>query len=171
MLNKLKEDFLNPASEFTPIPFWFWNDCLDKDEIIRQINGFKEKGVDGFVIHPRIGIPEAIEYLSDTYMEYVETAVEEASRLKMTVFLYDEAMYPSGSAHGKVVEGNPEYASRGLKMIEYPCKGETEINVKLEKGESLVSAQAVIKISEREINPDSIRKLGFDNGKIKFIPY
>lgn len=28
MTQSLKEQFLNPAKEFTPIPFWFWNDDL-----------------------------------------------------------------------------------------------------------------------------------------------
>jgi hypothetical protein len=172
MLDKLKDDFLNPASEFTPVPFWFWNDYLDKGEIIRQINMFKEKGVDGFVIHPRIGIPRDIEYLSDEFLEYVEIAVEEASRLNMTVFLYDEAMYPSGSAHGKVVEGNPEFASRGLKITEYSCCGKIEMNIDIEfgEGENLVSAQAVLKISQNEIDPDSITVLDAKDGKIKFTP-
>lgn len=32
----------------------------------------------------------------------------------MKVMLYDEAMYPSGSCHGQVVQENPEFASLGL---------------------------------------------------------
>ena len=111
----LKNSFLNPDNEFTPIPFWFWNDTLDKAEIKRQIMDFYDKGVMGFIIHPRIGIPEDIEYLSDRFMDYVKYAVELAADLGMLVILYDEGMYPSGSAHGMVVDGNPEYASRGLK--------------------------------------------------------
>src|SRR5690625_7050405 len=67
---------------------------------------FKEKGVMGFVLHPRIGIPKDIIYLSDDFMELVEVAVHEADRLGMSVILYDEAMYPSGSAKGLVVQDN-----------------------------------------------------------------
>ncbi len=68
MLDRLREEFLYPDSEFTPIPFWFWNDRLNKEEIVRQIHDFKDKGVDGFVIHPRIGIPEDIGYLSKEFL-------------------------------------------------------------------------------------------------------
>nr|MCR5606160.1 hypothetical protein [Treponema sp.] len=106
----------NPSSRFSPLPFWFWNDDLSKDEILRQMSAFKEKGIDGFVIHPRLGLPESIEYLSDKYFDYVEYAVEKAHEMNMTVVLYDEAMYPSGSCHGEVVKTNPEYASQGLRI-------------------------------------------------------
>ena len=49
----------------------------------------------GFVIHPRIGLPENIKFLSDEYLDLMEVAIAEASRQNMMVFLYDEAMYPS----------------------------------------------------------------------------
>ena len=74
----LREEFLTPSDDFTPIPFWFWNDELSESEITRQIDDFREKGVMGFVIHPRKGMPVNIPYLSDIYMHYVEYAVKEA---------------------------------------------------------------------------------------------
>ncbi len=114
--SEIKRAFLCPADEFTPIPFWFWNDRLDEQEIARQIQEFYEKGVMGFVIHPRKGIPKDIPYLSDCFMHYVRFAVEEAAKRHMKVVLYDEAMYPSGSAHGMVVESNPDFASKCLRM-------------------------------------------------------
>ncbi|SER42888.1 hypothetical protein SAMN04487944_10489 [Gracilibacillus ureilyticus] len=117
------EKFLNPGSEFSPMPFWFWNDRLDKKILRAQIEDFQEKGVEGFVLHPRMGIPKETEYLSDKFMDFVKFAVEEAHQRKMHVILYDEAMYPSGAANGKVVKKNPKFASRGLfatKIDELP---------------------------------------------------
>lgn len=131
MYNTVKKTFLNPGGEYTMYPFWFWNDAFSNEEIERQIRDFKEKGVDGFIIHPRIGVPKEIEYLSDTFMAYVKHAVEVASSLNMHVILYDEAMYPSGSAHGMVVAENPAFASRGIRIEE----GEGV----LEEGETLVT--------------------------------
>ena len=115
-MENLRNAFLHPAAEFGPIPFWFWNDDLDHDEIKRQIHAFLEKGIPGFVIHPRKGLTEAYRYLSENFMDSVAVAVEEAEKLGMFVFLYDEAMYPSGSAGGLVVKTNPQYASKGLRM-------------------------------------------------------
>src|SRR5690625_3169576 len=170
LIHSLKKQFINPPDEFTPIPFWFWNDHLTKEEIIRQIHDFYDKGVMGFVLHPRIGIPKDLVYLSDAFMELVYTAVQEAGRLGMSVILYDEAMYPSGSAQGRVVKDNPEYATRGLKMMEYPCDGETEITLDLAEDEDLVSVQAVRKESDSSIDLDSITILSVTNGTVRFEP-
>lgn len=142
-LRELREQFLNPSSDFTPIPFWFWNDALSHQEIKRQIHAFHEKGVDGFVLHPRMGLPKEPGYLTPEFMAYVHTAVSEASRLKMKVILYDEAMYPSGSANGRVVKEHPAYASRGLEMVELQTDAQGKVRIPLEKGERLVSAQVV----------------------------
>ncbi|OAS88034.1 glycosyl hydrolase [Metabacillus litoralis] len=167
-MSALRQQFLHPPEEFTPIPFWFWNDSLTKEEIIRQINDFYDKGVMGFVLHPRIGIPEEIVYLSDYFMELVQTAVEEAKQLGMLVILYDEAMYPSGSAKGLVVKDNPEYASRGLKMIEYPCNMDNEIMIDLVEGDSFVSALAVKKLSLKAIDSSTSQVLDCVNGRVEF---
>lgn len=118
MNNDTLKDLLCPQNEFSPMPFWFWNDRLDEDEIIAQIREMNSKGVNGFVIHPRIGIPRDIPYMSEKYMGYVKCAVEEADRLGMKVILYDEGMYPSGSAHGMVAEKHPEFATRGIRCEE-----------------------------------------------------
>lgn len=135
MLENLKKEFLQPSEEFTPIPFWFWNDYLTEEELDRQMLAFKEKGVDGFVIHPRLGLPEEIGYLTDTYFHYVRYAVKRASQLHMKVVLYDEAMYPSGSCHGQVVRENPAFASRGLRMSDRESAEEGELLIAAVKRE------------------------------------
>lgn len=122
-MDALKKQFLNPADEFTPIPFWFLNDTLDKETLKQQLYSFYEKGIRGFVLHPRKGLPITQKYLSETFLDYVEFLVEEAAKLQMVVFLYDEAMYPSGAANGMVVKTNPAYAAKGLQMAKV-LKGE-----------------------------------------------
>lgn len=171
-IDMLKRQFVEPDDEFSPLPFWFWNGSMNRDEIIRQIHDFRSKGVAGFVIHPRLGMSESTPYLSDSYMELVDAAVEEAERLGMKVILYDEAMYPSGSAMGMVAKENPAFASRGLKLIEMPCDGGgcTEFAVPIREGETLVSAQAVAKTSERGFDPASTVLLESEQGSVKFTP-
>lgn len=166
MIQNLKEQFLHPSDEFTLIPFWFWNDALDEKEITRQINDFCAKGINGFVIHPRMGIPEDIPYLSDKFMHYVKYTVEEAHKRSMQVVLYDEAMYPSGSAHGMVVKDNPEYATRALRMEEAPIAGEkeaeaflTKLTKELTTEDIIVSIQLVQKDGTGAIDPDHTKLL------------
>ncbi|WP_105617824.1 glycosylhydrolase-like jelly roll fold domain-containing protein [Vallitalea okinawensis] len=145
-LENIKANFLDPNPEYTPIPFWFWNDALDQDEIRRQVMDFHEKGVNGFVIHPRIGMPKSIEYLSDTFMTYVDCAIKEAKRLDMKVVLYDEGMYPSGSAHGKVVEKDANYASKGLRKFECQIQSGEIKWPTLSENDKIVSIQLAKKI-------------------------
>lgn len=170
MIENQKNEFINPLNEYTPIPFWFWNDALDKNEIIRQINDFSQKGVNAFVIHPRIGIPKKIEYLSDKFMDFVRFAIEQADKLNMKVVLYYEAMYPSGSAHGMVVKNNPEYASRGLKMLEYKCHNETTLEFHEKDGEKLVSVLAIKKVEANKFDSSEIKKIICKHNKVTFVP-
>ena len=114
-----ENNFADPPREFSVMPFWFWNDSLSDDVIIQQIADFEAHGVYGFVIHPRIGLPQNITWLSPEMIHYMRTAIVEASKRKMFVILYDEGMYPSGSSSGQVVAENPEYAARGLAKIEF----------------------------------------------------
>src|SRR5664280_2634711 len=88
----LPENFINPPREFSVMPFWFWNDTLKDDEIIRQIAGFEEHGVYGFVIHPRIGLPSDMKWLSPEMIHAMGVAIGEAAKRNMYVILYDEGM-------------------------------------------------------------------------------
>ncbi|MFN8239517.1 MAG: hypothetical protein U0X39_02055 [Bacteroidales bacterium] len=110
--------FSDPPREFTVMPFWFWNDTLKDNEIRRQIADFDEHGVFGFVIHPRIGLPGNVGWLSDKMIGSMRVAIEEAARRNMRVILYDEGMYPSGSSSGQVVARNPAHAARGLAKVD-----------------------------------------------------
>ncbi len=111
-------DFLDPPREFSVMPFWFWNDTLKDEEIIRQIADMEDHGVYGFVIHPRIGLPEKVKWLGDEMIHSMSIAIAEAEKRNMYVILYDEGMYPSGSSGGQVVAANPEHAARGLAKID-----------------------------------------------------
>ena len=114
----LQSEFKDPPLEFSLMPFWFWNDTLKDDELIRQIADFEAHGVYGFVIHPRIGLPEETSWLSPAMIHSKNVAIEEAAKRDMYVILYDEGMYPSGSSAGQVVARNPDHAARGLAKID-----------------------------------------------------
>ena len=115
---KVPDQFIDPPREFSVMPFWFWNDTLRADEIIRQIQDFDAHGVYGFVIHPRMGLPIGMDFLDTEMLSLMKVAIEEAERRNMKVILYDEGSYPSGSCQGQVVARNPGHAARGLARIE-----------------------------------------------------
>ena len=106
--------FVFPSSNLSVLPFWFWNDDLEEGEVLRQIGDFAAHGVHGFVIHPRIGLPPELAFMSPRLLHFYRVAIDEAKRRGMQVVLYDEGMYPSGSAGGQVVAQNPAFACRCL---------------------------------------------------------
>lgn len=114
----IPESWRQPPREFSVMPFWFWNDDLDEREIVRQIEDMEAHGVYGFVIHPRVGLPRELGWMSERLLHFYAVAIEEARRRGMSVVLYDEGMYPSGSSSGQVVAANPAFQCRGLALVE-----------------------------------------------------
>lgn len=131
----LPDEFWQPPAEFSLYPFWFWNDDLRESEIIRQIDDFMAHGVNGFVIHPRVGLPRSLGWMSDRLLAFIQFAVEEAEKRQMGVILYDEGMYPSGSSSGQVVAANPAFQCRCLARIDL-AGGE---DIQLPDGHNLVA--------------------------------
>ena len=106
-----------PPEAFSLAPFWFWNDDLSEAEILRQLDEFQAHGVDAFVLHPRVGLPRHLGWMSRGLLDMMRFAIEQAHARGMWVILYDEGMYPSGSSSGQVVAENPAYHVRGLVRI------------------------------------------------------
>lgn len=110
--NRLSEElFRNPTSEYRGTPFWAWNSKLEKDELCRQIDIFKEMGFGGFHMHVRTGL--ANEYLSEEYMQLIRDSVDKAKGEEMLAWLYDEDRWPSGAAGGLVTK-DEKYRARCL---------------------------------------------------------
>ena len=103
-----------PGNEYSIVPFWFLNDELDEDELIRQLSDFRDHGVDACVIHPRIGLPRDTGWMSEKLLGAMRIVLEEAERTGMWVMLYDEGMYPSGSASGAVAATDGRFRPRAL---------------------------------------------------------
>ncbi|MFT3787507.1 MAG: glycosyl hydrolase [Tepidisphaeraceae bacterium] len=118
MTTDLLSTLRRPPRGYSVLPFWFWNDDLDERELVRQIADFDAHGVHGFVIHPRVGLPRWIGWMSEEMLRFMGIAIAEAARRDMSVLLYDEGMYPSGSSCGQVVETDPTLACRCLSVIE-----------------------------------------------------
>jgi hypothetical protein len=140
---------MNPSLEFSQAPFWFWNDTLSEEEIVRQLDDFQAHGVYGFVIHPRAGLPPSIGWMSERMIHFMRIAIEQAARRGMWVVLYDEGMYPSGSSSGQVVAENPAFRTRGLFHVDldeakpgteqYGIRIDTDGKVALTAGQHLVA--------------------------------
>lgn len=111
-LKTLKAEFQNVPKGYGPVPFWFWNDDLDKNHLLFQIEEMYDKGIEEFIIHARRGL--TIKYLSEEWFERVAFTLKEAQKREMCVWIYDENNWPSGYADGKVLAENPDYQVKYL---------------------------------------------------------
>ena len=114
MKNSIKilvENCKDPAAEWRGMPFWALNGKLAPDEIRRQIRGFKKNGLGGFFLHARTGL--STPYLSDEWFAAVSAAVDEAEKLDMQPFLYDEDRFPSGSGGG-ILTADEKHRAKGI---------------------------------------------------------
>ncbi|MFW5870905.1 MAG: glycosyl hydrolase [Verrucomicrobiota bacterium] len=111
----MKRDILreikNPGSEYRGAPFWSWNGKLEPEELRRQIRIMHKMGLGGFFMHSRVGL--ATPYLSEEWFDCVRACIDEAKKLGMKAWLYDEDRWPSGFAGG-IVTRNPAYRGRRL---------------------------------------------------------
>ncbi len=111
MLKKLINELKNPGSKYRGAPFWAWNGELETDELRKQIRYMHKMGLGGFFMHSRVGL--ATDYLSPKWFECVKACIDEAEKLDMQAWLYDEDRWPSGAAGG-LVTVNPEFRARKL---------------------------------------------------------
>ncbi|MFC5406261.1 glycosyl hydrolase [Cohnella soli] len=105
-----KQLFKDPPSAFRTAPLWVWNDEMTEGEIRAQLRAMKEGGMGGGFVHPRPGL--VTEYLSDEWFRAFEIALDEARKLGMHLYIYDENSYPSGFAGGKIPSELPDCLSR-----------------------------------------------------------
>ncbi|MCS7186105.1 MAG: glycosyl hydrolase [Armatimonadota bacterium] len=103
---------------FRGAPFWSWNDKLEPEELRRQIREFHRQGLGGFFMHARIGLDTP--YMSWEWMRAVEACVDEAKKLGMLAWLYDEDKWPSGFVGGLVSGRGGDYNQQLLRVREIP---------------------------------------------------
>ncbi|MHC4584747.1 MAG: glycosyl hydrolase [Planctomycetota bacterium] len=130
----MQSDFADPPVKFLPRPLWFWNNTkVSVDVIHEQMEKSKNLSkYGGFGILP-FGKEFSPDYLTEEYFAVYGAALEKARELGMTMSLYDEYGFPSGSAGAR--------NSRDVSLFneKYP-----ELTIKrLDKHEETVSGPTV----------------------------
>ena len=122
MIKKLIEDVSKNAITHGSLPFWSWNDKLEEGELRRQIRNMHDLEMQGFFMHARGGLET--EYMSDEWYDAINVCIDEARKLGMEAWSYDENGWPSGFAGGKLLE-DPQNFARFLickEQSEYPTE-------------------------------------------------
>ena len=84
------------------IPFWSWDDELDEEGLVKQVEWMNENGVGGFFMHARGGLKT--EYLGEKWFSCIKACSEKAEELGMEAYAYDENGWPSGFVGGKLLD-------------------------------------------------------------------
>ena len=107
-MSKLIKDISEHSYEHGSIPFWSWNDKLDPERLRKQIRDMKRLNMKGFFMHARSGLET--EYMSDEWFECIEASIDEAKKLGMEAWSYDENGWPSGFAGGALLKDEANHA-------------------------------------------------------------
>src|SRR5204863_11611 len=116
-----RDAFLEPSRDYGILPFWFLNGELDPDEMRFQLGELRDKGMQGVVLHGRFGLE--MPYVGDTYLDRIALAVDEASRLGLATWIYDEMNWPSGTADKAVVPWTKNMFRRFVERNGYDLRG------------------------------------------------
>ena len=107
-----------PPKKYAPTFFWSWNDHLEEQELLQQLDEMEKHGIGAFFIHARPGL--ITDYMSDEWIRLVRVVVDACKNREIKPWLYDEHGWPSGIGGGKVTALGSEYQEKCLKIAEMP---------------------------------------------------
>lgn len=95
-----KKMFQNPehckALTESESPLWFWNDKLEKEELLCQTEMTSDIDVTYNIPHVRVGYGG---YFDEEWMGYIQTGPEYKKKHDEPVWLYDEFTWPAGTCN------------------------------------------------------------------------
>ena len=109
----VEERFADPSRDYSTGPLWTWNDMLTEQQVRSSLRDLAAQRVRQVWVHPRPGL--MTPYLEQEWFDMWAASLDEARRLDMNVWIYDENSYPSGFAGGLVPEAMPD--SRCVNLI------------------------------------------------------
>lgn len=87
----------------------------DEQAVKRTLEAYRAVGIDQYLIYPRSGLE--LEYMGPEWLQVCEWFCKHARRLDMSIWLYDEYNWPSGSCKGRVPAENPDFESRDFAVF------------------------------------------------------
>lgn len=119
----------NGKDGYGPAVMWFTSGRIEKEEMTYQLEGFRRAGLKDFFIHPVLGT--AVDYLGPYFFGMVKHARDEAKRLGMNYWIYDEYNWSSGVAAGQVLKNAPWAHGCCLLRIEESIAAREEKHIPL----------------------------------------
>ena len=116
-IDQLANQFRGFPEKYSFAPLWFWNDELYEEEIARQLRLMKDQHVNETIVWTNAGMNQ--RYLSPEYLDLFAFATDEAKRLGMHIWIYDDWSWPSGLAGGIINEAHAHYLMTACRVYRY----------------------------------------------------
>jgi len=113
--------FADPPCGYASAPLWTWNDMLTEEQVRSTLQDLASQKVMQAFVHPRPGL--MTPYLGEDWLRLWKAALDEAEKLDMNIWIYDENSYPSGFAGGLVPEAMPDSRGKGVHFAEVKQPG------------------------------------------------
>ncbi len=144
-----------PKAEHSLNPL-FWHHAESHEDILNEMQRMKEVGINDFVVEPR---PHP-DYLGDGWWSDMDFILEEAEKLDMLVWIFDDGDYPSGTADGRLAQKYPQHTKRYWIENHMDAHGPLPhahflIDEWMKEGESLFRIIAARRTDAREYELDS----------------
>jgi len=116
------KEFKQPGRQYRPIPFWSWNDELQKEELNRQIEEMSTAGLGGYFMHGRSGLK--VEYLGKDWCDCIEAGIKRGKETGLDAWIYDDEGWPSGFAGGIVNGMSEAYQAKYMtaEVLQHPAE-------------------------------------------------
>ena len=105
-------DFRCVDNKYRPIPIWSWNEKLNTEETLRQIDIMDKAGIGGYFIHARAGLET--KYMGEEWFRNISAAVDEGRKRNMQPWICDENGLPSGFGNGMVNANGIDFQQKFL---------------------------------------------------------
>jgi len=144
--------FKNPPADYRGHAMWGFNlSKLTEDAVISSIRNMAKTQHGGFFIEatagPTTGLSEAylklsrrkpsdegVVYLSDEYFRFYKLALEEARKNGLSVLLYDDWSFPTGTVAGQLYSKHPQHVAKILEMTEKDVTGPSQTELAIPEG-------------------------------------
>lgn len=113
---RAKAGFANPPSEFASHVIWGWEGPMNLETICHDLDSIKTKGFRSVIFEAGYRLP--YEYLSQDWFLAIRSAVEQAAKRGLKVWIIDEGKYPSGFAGGKFSKLRPDLRMQAVVSVD-----------------------------------------------------
>lgn len=90
----------------------FWQHHEEEAVLREELQRMKENGIGGFIVEAR---PHP-DYLEENWWKDLTILLDEAKKLDMEMWIFDDGDYPSGKANGLLVKKYPELTKRYMAV-------------------------------------------------------